>query len=61
MMGRESDVEARLMSLVESYKGVRRDAIGPVARDGVLPLSFGQQRLWFLEQLDLARREYVEA
>src|SRR5262245_43173290 len=25
--------------------------IAPVARDGDLALSFGQQRLWFLEQL----------
>ncbi|WP_204014595.1 non-ribosomal peptide synthetase, partial [Virgisporangium aurantiacum] len=32
--------------------------VAPVPRDGDLPLSFGQQRLWFLHQLDPASTEY---
>jgi amino acid adenylation domain-containing protein len=32
--------------------------IRPVARDGVLPLSFAQQRLWLVQQLDFASPDY---
>ncbi|HEX6911105.1 MAG TPA: amino acid adenylation domain-containing protein, partial [Longimicrobium sp.] len=32
--------------------GARAQAIPPAPRDGPLPLSYGQQRLWFIQQLD---------
>ncbi|MEU6074077.1 amino acid adenylation domain-containing protein [Micromonospora sp. NPDC047074] len=34
-------------------------AIRPVARDGALPLSLGQRRMWFLDQLEPGSLEYL--
>ncbi|HVR95945.1 MAG TPA: amino acid adenylation domain-containing protein, partial [Thermoanaerobaculia bacterium] len=36
----------------ESREGAQAPPIVPVLRDGDLPLSFAQQRLWFLDQLE---------
>jgi amino acid adenylation domain-containing protein len=41
-----------LQKLRESAAGVRRAEIAPVPREGRLELSFAQERLWFLAQLD---------
>ncbi|WP_346294195.1 amino acid adenylation domain-containing protein [Sphaerothrix gracilis] len=53
---------AQLSQLIDtqrqSAQGLPFTAIAPVAREGNLPLSFAQQRLWFLDQLEESRGNY---
>jgi amino acid adenylation domain-containing protein len=51
-------VAARIEELLESKAFSRINAPRPVARDGKLPLSFAQQRLWFVDQLEPGNPAY---
>jgi amino acid adenylation domain-containing protein len=58
----ESPTLADFATVVEKAmqreRGLEIPPIQRVPRDGVLPLSFAQQRLWFLDQLDPLRPDY---
>ncbi|MCP4663809.1 MAG: AMP-binding protein, partial [bacterium] len=47
-----------IRSLQREQQGVSIPPLLPVARDRELPLSFAQQRLWFLDQLDPGSAAY---
>ncbi|HZF14277.1 MAG TPA: non-ribosomal peptide synthase/polyketide synthase [Thermoanaerobaculia bacterium] len=60
----EHPTVARLAAAVERARGEERPAaplLRPMARGGNLPLSFAQQRLWFLHRLDPDSAVYNEA
>lgn len=42
----------------QAAQGLSAPPLRPVPRDGDLPLSFGQQRLWFLDQLEPGSAAY---
>ncbi|MEV8569393.1 amino acid adenylation domain-containing protein, partial [Streptomyces sp. NPDC051322] len=50
-------VEAQARLLDEARPAV--SAVQPVRRDGLLPLSFGQHRLWFLDRMHPGSDEWV--
>ncbi|MDO0924515.1 non-ribosomal peptide synthase/polyketide synthase [Streptomyces sp. TG1A-8] len=52
---------AGLAKLLAAQRGGARPAIVPVARDAVAPMSYAQQRLWFLEEFAPGGAEYVTA
>ncbi|GAA4897720.1 hypothetical protein GCM10023223_10040 [Stackebrandtia albiflava] len=54
-----SPTVARLAGLVSAAGDSEGGRIPTVPRDGGLPLSFAQQRLWFLDQLEPGGREYL--
>jgi len=47
-----------LQKQLERNAGFDAPPIVPVARDGLLPASFAQRRLWFLEQMRITRTAY---
>ncbi|HLL47907.1 MAG TPA: condensation domain-containing protein, partial [Longimicrobiaceae bacterium] len=49
---------ARVDALVREGAGVEGGPVVPVPRDGALPLSFAQQRLWFVHQLEPGSSAY---
>ncbi len=51
----ESPTIDKLAALIERFKAEHSEKLAPISRiprDQPLPLSFAQQRLWFLDQLD---------
>ncbi|MFG2602568.1 non-ribosomal peptide synthase/polyketide synthase [Streptomyces sp. NPDC048514] len=52
---------AGLARLLAEARPASRPAIVPVARDAVAPMSYAQQRLWFLEEFAPGGAEYVTA
>ena len=46
------EVAANVESLLREERGLQLTPITHAPRDGALPLSFAQQRLWFLDQFD---------
>ncbi|HSN96720.1 MAG TPA: amino acid adenylation domain-containing protein, partial [Candidatus Nanopelagicales bacterium] len=43
---------ARIEAALRAGRGVEAPPLTPIPRDGSLPLSFAQQRLWFLDQFE---------
>ncbi len=50
---------ARVDAAVRDAAGTPTPSLAPVARDGDLPLSFAQERLWFLDRLRPGTAAYV--
>ena len=45
------DLSRRIADLLQEEAGVKMGSIVPIDRDQPIPLSYAQQRLWFLDQL----------
>ncbi len=55
----ETPTLAALAAAVQEARRVDVPPVVPVPRDSSLPLSFAQERMWFLEQLEPGRSTYI--
>ncbi len=55
----ENSTPRRLAAVVADAEGTQAPPLVPVPRDVPMPLSFGQQRLWFLDQLAPGSASYT--
>ncbi|MBZ4423048.1 non-ribosomal peptide synthase/polyketide synthase, partial [Myxococcus sp. RHST-1-4] len=53
-----SALAARIDAAVRAGHGLQAPPLVPVSREGTLPLSFSQQRLWFIDQLEPGSAAY---
>jgi non-ribosomal peptide synthetase component F/acyl carrier protein len=53
-----ADLASRVEHAIRSGFGVAVPPIAPASREGELALSFGQERLWFLDQLEPGSAQY---
>ncbi len=49
----------RLEEAMQAGPGLQAPPLTPIDRDGPLPASFAQQRLWFIDQLDPGNQAYI--
>ncbi len=54
-----AELAPRVMAAMQAEQGIEVPPLERAPRDGALPLSFGQGRLWFLSQLDPADTSYL--
>ncbi len=55
---RVESLAAQVDALLRQARGTSAPPLVPVERDGPLPLSFAQQRLWFIDQLEPGSAAY---
>jgi acyl carrier protein len=53
-----ADLAARIETVLAAGEGLQTQPILPVPRDGNIPLSFMQRRLWFIEQMNPGNTGY---
>ena len=59
----EASTIAALAQRIDSARGIMAEAAPPItrrSREGELPLSFAQQRLWFINQLEPEDASYID-